>query len=72
MFKSPCKDCGKRMVGCHSSCEDYKAAQEAYQAERTTSLKERRNEVMFADYYCVARAKRERGNKRVQKPLGKR
>lgn len=26
--KWPCKDCTKRTVGCHSSCEEYKLARE--------------------------------------------
>lgn len=25
MIKAPCKDCEKRYVGCHSSCEEYLA-----------------------------------------------
>lgn len=23
-MKAPCKDCGKRHVGCHDACEEYK------------------------------------------------
>jgi hypothetical protein len=32
-FPSICKDCTDRAVGCHSVCEKYKAAKEAYDAE---------------------------------------
>ena len=28
-IKAPCKDCKDRKVGCHSTCEKYKAYQES-------------------------------------------
>lgn len=28
---TPCRDCNKRHVGCHSSCEDYKKFLEEYE-----------------------------------------
>lgn len=32
--KVPCKGCERRQVGCHSSCEDYKALQADNAARR--------------------------------------
>ena len=29
-MKSPCRECGKRKVGCHGGCDDYRA----WRAER--------------------------------------
>lgn len=34
MKDSPCHNCPRREVGCHSSCEDYKAWQDTNAAER--------------------------------------
>ena len=46
---SPCKDCTKRKLGCHSSCEDYilankereriKAAEKAYNSAYWASVR---------------------------------
>ena len=33
-MKNPCKDCEKRVVGCHASCEDYHAMKEQREAGR--------------------------------------
>ena len=40
-MKPPCKDCPRRTVGCHSSCEDYQAyrqQQEAMYAQRAEGM----------------------------------
>lgn len=42
----PCKDCNKRQVGCHSSCEDYKT----YKTEnnkRNEKIKRERDADLF-------------------------
>lgn len=36
-MKTCCKDCAKRYLGCHASCDDYKA----FKAERERALKNR-------------------------------
>lgn len=49
MFKSPCKDCKDRAVGCHSSCERYITAKAAYIED-----KERAKQLKEADRICNA------------------
>jgi hypothetical protein len=42
-IKSPCLDCSRRTVGCHGSCEDYKAYslknQEQNELKRADNIK---------------------------------
>ena len=45
LFPSPCKDCEKRMVGCHSSCEAYLEAKEAYRAGGEAYRREHQGEL---------------------------
>lgn len=40
-FPSPCRDCEKREVGCHSSCEAYLEAKESYRARGETVIRDR-------------------------------
>lgn len=47
MFKSPCKDCKDRAVGCHSFCERYITAKAAY-----IEGKERARQLKEADRIC--------------------
>ena len=42
MLKYPCKDCTNRTVGCHGTCEEYKAAKERWDAERAVAREEHR------------------------------
>lgn len=50
MLQPPCKDCEKRHVGCHSSCEDYKMYH-----DENVKLQEQRAEFRrkIEDYYEV-------------------
>lgn len=58
-MKTGCKDCQKRVVGCHATCESYAELV----AEREAYREHRRQEVGYANYlYDIA--KRMRGNKR--------
>jgi len=53
-MKVPCKDCEKRQLGCHSTCEDYKEFSK-YCAEKNAFLRNTKvNEMGYA------MAKRER------------
>ena len=33
-LRSVCKDCGRREIGCHGLCEDYKSARAEYDAQQ--------------------------------------
>ena len=46
---SPCKDCGDREVGCHSSCERYIAFTEARAEERKARQTEALQGMYFRD-----------------------
>jgi len=48
--QSPCKDCGRRHVGCHSECADYAAFKKVYDAEAAAVRAIKRNEDMYDDY----------------------
>lgn len=45
MIKVPCKDCDKRHLGCHSTCEDYKL----YKSE-VNKVNDTRNKYLNNDY----------------------
>ena len=45
-MKNPCHNCEKRVVGCHSSCEDYKTFRE----EKDRQNVKIRAESITADY----------------------
>lgn len=38
-IKSPCKDCGKRYLGCHSNCKEYKKFKNKLQHRRDEKKK---------------------------------
>ena len=57
--KYPCKDCTDRVVGCHSSCEKYREAQEIFKGIR--EAKARENDI---DDYTVSFILREKKRKR--------
>jgi len=39
-----CKDCTERVVGCHATCEKYKAEKQANEEEREKRRKEKRRD----------------------------
>ena len=41
MMRNVCQDCGRREVGCHSWCDDYKAAREELDAANAIERKQR-------------------------------
>lgn len=41
---SPCKNCNKRSLGCHATCNDYIKWSEEMQEQREQANKERRKE----------------------------
>lgn len=57
MKDNPCKrECPNRKVGCHGTCEEYKAYKEKLEKNKALRI----NEIeMFNDYLCV-RTKRKR------------
>ena len=46
MNKSPCKNCTKRNLGCHESCQDYNT----YKKDMETINRKRRTELYYRDY----------------------
>lgn len=44
-----CKDCEKRHINCHSTCEDYKAYKDKLNAERSERCKACRDERYFKE-----------------------
>ena len=61
-IKSPCKNCDKRQVGCHSSCEDYSAFKK-YLAEVKKANEHRR---LQNDIFGMARERRRKYDKIVK------
>jgi len=49
MITPPCKDCEFRTIGCHSSCEPYKAFQAELEKIRKASEERILREDMFLD-----------------------
>lgn len=51
----PCKDCGRRAVGCHSKCTDYAESRKQYEAARAEAINERRSDQEFHAYAALSR-----------------
>lgn len=49
MKKYPCKGCTSRTVGCHATCEAYKAAKASWDAERAVAREEHRKGKEFCE-----------------------
>ncbi len=49
-MKNPCYNCQKRVVGCHSTCDDYKSFR-----EEKDKLKQKIKKEQFADAYISQR-----------------
>ena len=65
MKVSPCKDCGKRYVGCHGKCPDYIG----WKAEQQEDMKRRKESLDDMDTTIreLERMKRRRNNRTVKK-----
>ena len=59
MIYSPCKDCQKRKVGCHSQCEDYLA----FRSECDYAKMQRHLEVKANEYSMSKNRMKRRKNK---------
>lgn len=60
-FNSHCKNCKDRTVGCHSTCETYKADKERYDSEMEIISK---NESYAINWKCYLAKKKGRTFKR--------
>lgn len=62
----PCKDCKRRMIGCHAGCEDYKAWR-AWRSDVSAWLREHRSptskRAMDVHYRRIMRRARGRDRK---------
>lgn len=52
MISSPCKDCMKRELGCHSICEAYKEFAQMKDNERKKSLESRTTRHALYEIKC--------------------
>lgn len=55
MPRAPCKDCKKRAVGCHGTCEDYICFKKKAEEEQAAVRKE--NDPDYAAYVHLRRSK---------------
>ena len=46
-----CQNCEDRSVGCHSTCEKYKAERDAYHADKERETEGKNTESLYWDYY---------------------
>lgn len=54
-IKSPCMGCTRRVVGCHSACEDYKSYKQQYEAAKIDALKACDADVNGDAYAAISR-----------------
>ena len=52
-MKAPCRECGKREIGCHARCVEYKAF-----SEKVERIRERRHEYAEKDVLELERIQR--------------
>lgn len=57
MIASPCKDCGRREIGCHSSCEAYIEYAKERAAARKARYEEGGNQPRHLAYHKIMDAK---------------
>lgn len=49
--QSPCKQCSKRQLGCHSTCQGYKDYQTANQADKQKRLDDKVADELYSCYH---------------------
>ena len=61
-FSYPCKDCSDRVVGCHSTCEKYKAAKVDHKEKKEQIYQQKKIEDGMDNYVFskIAKIKREK------------
>lgn len=65
--KTPCIDCERRHMGCHSRCEDYKKWKDEHEARRKEYHEKRNEYSAFQDYISKSYGKmHSRGSARYQ------
>ena len=57
----PCKGCGDRELGCHATCEGYKAYRAKVDAQKEAVLKEKAIDADAVAYMAERKRKREKG-----------
>lgn len=58
---SPCKECGDRMIGCHATCEGYKAYRAKVDAQKEAVLKQKAIDADAVAYMAERKRKRVKG-----------
>lgn len=64
----PCYRCERRVLGCHSSCADYKAFQEEHLKQKYATI-EARNKDKIVNHYRVNMIRRCKQKKNVSESL---
>lgn len=59
-MQSPCKDCGRRVVGCHSACDDYSAYKQELTLYKAEESKVKNKQAYWLDYCKDQIGKKER------------
>lgn len=54
---SPCLNCERRYVGCHSNCEDYKAFREKVQKSKEAFYEDYRAKDIYMDFVTQSKRK---------------
>lgn len=60
---SPCKNCDKRYLGCHSQCEDYKEWKIKEQEEHAKAINKQKAERMQEDILIKANIQRRKSRR---------
>lgn len=64
---APCKDCERRVVGCHASCADYAAYKQDMQRNKADMCEGTKSDKVLFDYICMQELKNKRKRRRKNK-----
>lgn len=64
---TPCKDCGRRVVGCQSDCTDYTDFKQQLAAAKAAEFESRRGDMEFYGFAARSRARNLKEKRRKQK-----
>ena len=65
--ESPCKDCERRFVGCHSKCADYAESRKQYEAAKAAARENHRGDHEFFGFAARSRDRNYKEKWRKQK-----
>ena len=64
-LSAPCKDCGDRVIGCHSTCEKYKqfASERKEYVRKVNACRRKEREYMEVKHASIYKSLRNAGKK---------